>query len=125
MAKLTTIGSKRAVGPATLNGEILLSATKRSNFDLVAGGSCPHDSARLGKEIRCRGVGFTRVCENCGHIWYINKKIRTCKCLTCSGAKRNTTERKIANRIDNQSLQKVGGPLWTRTRDPSLIRTVL
>jgi hypothetical protein len=33
------------------------------------------------------------------------------------------TERKIANRIENQSLQKAGGPLWTRTRDPSLIRT--
>jgi hypothetical protein len=105
--------------------EILPSTTKRSNFDLVAAGVCPHDNARLGDEIRGSGVGVTRVCESCGHKWYLNRKIRTCKCLTCSGARRNTTERKIANRIENQSVEKAGGPLWTRTRDPSLIRTVL
>jgi hypothetical protein len=119
------VGSKKAIEPAVLNGEILPSTTKRSNFDLVAAGVCPHDNARLGDEIRGSGVGVTRVCESCGHKWYLNRKIRTCKCLTCSGASRNTTERKIANRIENQSLQKAGGPLWTRTRDPSLIRTVL
>jgi hypothetical protein len=70
-------------------------------------------------------IGITRTCESCGHIWYINRKIRMCKCLTYSGAKRSTTERKIAHRIENQSYQKTGGPFWIRTRDPSLIRTVL
>ena len=101
--------------------EILLSATKRANFDLVAAGICPHDNAKLGDEIRGSGIGVTRVCETCGHTWYINKKIRTCKCLTCSGAKRNSTERKIANRIENQGAKNNGGPFWTRTRDLSLM----
>ena len=125
MTKLTTVGSRKAAEPQILNGEILLTTTKRANFDQVAAGVCPHDKARLGDEIRGSGVGFSRTCESCGHTWYLNKKIRTCKCLTCSRSKRNTTERKIANRIENQSDKKVGGPFWARTRDLSLIRTAL
>ena len=123
--KLTTVGSKKAVEPNVLNGEILLSTTKSANFDLVAGGSCPHDGAKLGNEIRTNGIGVTRTCEICCHTWYLNKKIRTCKCLTCYGAKRNSAERKIDNRIENQCDKKASGPFWARTRDLSLIRTAL
>jgi protein-arginine kinase activator protein McsA len=125
MTKLTTVGSKKAIEPAVLNNEILLPATKRTKFSQVASGVCPHDGASLLEPVRTKGVGFKAVCSQCGHTWYLNKKIKTCGCLTCKGAKRNSTERKIANRIENQSLLKAGGPLWTRTRDPSLIRTVL
>lgn len=60
----------------------------QSNFALVASGICPHDSAKLGDEIAGKGIGVTRVCESCAHIWYLNKKIRTCKCLSCSADKR-------------------------------------
>ena len=125
MIKITTVGSKKGVEPNVSSGEIFLSTTKRANFDLVTAGVCPHDNAKLGDEIRSSGVGFNRTCESCGHTWYLNKKIRTCKCLTCSGSKRNTTERKIVNRTENQSDKKVGGPFWARTRDLSLIRTAL
>jgi protein-arginine kinase activator protein McsA len=123
--KPATVGSKKAAELQVVNNKILISATKRTKFSQVAAGVCPHDGAPLLEPVRTKGVGFKAVCSQCGHTWYLNKKIKTCGCLTCKGAKRNSTERKIANRIENQSLQKVGGPLWTRTRDPSLIRTVL
>ena len=122
MKKLTT---SKAIEPKILNSEILTSTKRQGNFNLVAAGVCPYDNGRLGDGIRGRCVGFSRTCENCGHTWYLNKKIRTCKCLTCSGTKRNTTERKITNRIDNQSYKNNGGPLWARTTDLSLIRTAL
>ena len=125
MTKLTTLGSKKVVEPKILNGKLLLSTKRQGNFDIVAAGVCPHDDDKLGDEIRGRGVGVTRTCETCGHIWYLNRKIRTCKCLTCYGTKRNSKEREIACRIENQSNKKLGGPFWTRTRDLSLIRTAL
>ena len=98
MTKHTTTGSKKAAEPNVVNVELSPKAVKHTNFDLVAVGICPHDKERLGEEVRGRGVGVTRTCEACGHTWYINKKIRTFKCLTCSGSKRNTTERAITNR---------------------------
>jgi len=119
MTKLTTVGSKKAVEPKILSGEILLSTTKRSNFEQVAVGICPHDNGNLGDEIRGSGVGFSRTCESCGHTWYINKKIHTCKCLTCSGTKRNATELLVGQ---GSEAHKSGGPFWARTRDLSLIR---
>jgi hypothetical protein len=70
------------------------STKRRSNFDQVVVGVCPHDSAKLGDEITGRGVGVTRECTKCHHIWYLNKKIRTCKCLTCSADKRKVKEAK-------------------------------
>ena len=75
--------AKREVGDDKAKDIKLTSTQKRTNFDLVALGTCSHDNARLGDEIRDHGVGVTRVCEACSHTWYINKKIRTCKCLTC------------------------------------------
>jgi len=48
MIKLTTVGLKKAVDPKILNDEILPSATKRSNFEQVAAGVCPHDNGKLG-----------------------------------------------------------------------------
>jgi protein-arginine kinase activator protein McsA len=125
MTKLETVGSKKAVVLQAVNAVTSQQPEKRSKFQMVAAGVCPHDGASLLEPVRTKGVGFKAVCSQCGHTWYLNKKIKTCGCLTCKGAKRNSTERKIANRIKNQSLQKAGGPLWTRTRDPSLIRTVL
>jgi hypothetical protein len=50
--------------------------------------------AKLLDETRTSGIGVTRVCEACGHQWYINKKIKTCKCLTCRTWKRSADKRK-------------------------------
>ena len=123
--KLATLGSKRVVEPQVVNAVISQQPEKRTKFQIVAAGVCPHDNTKLEDEIRGSGVGVTRVCEICGHTWYLNKKIRTCKCLACSGAKRNSKEQTIANRRINSSTKKAGGRFWIRTRDPSLIRTVL
>jgi len=57
---------------------------KVSNFDLVAQGVCPHDNAILGDEVAGKKVGVYRTCSQCGHKWYLNRQIRTCKCLTCA-----------------------------------------
>ena len=73
---------------ALANTKLLPSTKKRSNFDQVASSICPHDGAKLGDEIRGKGIGVTRVCESCQHRWYLNKKIKTCKCLSCSVDKR-------------------------------------
>jgi protein-arginine kinase activator protein McsA len=125
MTKLETVGSKKAIEPNIVNSELLLSTTKRTKFDQVAAGVCPHDDSSLLEPVRTKGVGFKAVCSQCGHTWYLNKKIKTCGCLTCRGTKRNTAERRITQRIESQSAKNSGGPFWTRTRDPSLIRTVL
>ena len=63
---------------------------KTSNFELVASGKCPHDNASLGDEVAGKGVGITRTCSSCGHRWYLNKKIHTCKCQTCSADKQKS-----------------------------------
>jgi len=117
-----TIGSKKAAEPQVVNAVASEKIEKRTNFDLVAVGVCPHDDDKLGDETRGRGVGVTRVCEKCGHTWYINKKIRTCKCLTCSGARRKSAERVVNNRQVQSIAKNNSGPFWTRTRDLSLIR---
>ena len=66
-------------------------STKRaSNFALVAAGVCPHDKGTLGAEVKGKGVGTTHTCESCGHTWYLNRKIHTTKCQTCSASKRST-----------------------------------
>jgi len=93
MKKLAVVRSKKAIEQSVVNGELSPATEKRSNFDLVAGGTCPHDLERLGEEVRGRGEGVTLVCSKCGHQWYINRKIKTCKCLTCSSRKRSTDER--------------------------------
>jgi hypothetical protein len=63
------------VEPDVVNGEILPSTTKRANFDLVAAGVRPHDNAELLPPTRTTGTGEKAVCTQCGHTWYINKKI--------------------------------------------------
>ena len=79
MTKLTTVGTKRAVEPKTLKGEIPISTNKQGNFDQVAAGVCPHDESALSLPIPTKGSGEKATCTQCRHIWYINKKIRTCK----------------------------------------------
>jgi putative component of toxin-antitoxin plasmid stabilization module len=88
---------------ALANTKSLPSTTKRANFDQVAAGVCPHDSARLGDEIRGSGIGVTRVCETCGHRWYLNKKIKTCKCLSCSADKRKA--KSVADVLDDADVK--------------------
>lgn len=63
---------------------------KVSNFDLVAQGVCPHDKASLGDEVAGKGVGITRTCSKCGHVWYFNRKIKTCACRTCVADKQKS-----------------------------------
>jgi transcription elongation factor Elf1 len=78
---------------------------KVSNFDLVDGGACPHcmtnrqsitledalnNAYTLDVEVQGKGDGVTRTCKNCGHKWYLNRIIHTCKCLSCpKGEKRS------------------------------------
>ena len=132
MTKLTTVGSKKAVEPEKLNNEILLSTKRQGNFDQVAVGVCPHDESSLSAPVSTKGTGEKVTCSSCGHTWYLNKKIRTCKCLTCSGAKRNSAEnggitrKSVETRARDSSMpENSGGPLWVRTTDLSLIRTAL
>jgi len=110
MTKLTTVGPKKAAELQVVNAVISQQPEKRTKFQIVAAGVCPHDEASLLEPVRTKGVGFKAVCSQCGHTWYLNKKIKTCGCLTCKGAKRNATEHKIANRIENLSDKKDGGP---------------
>ena len=128
----TTTGSKKAAEPQRLNAELSESIGKRTNFDLVAVGVCPHDESSLSAPVSTKGTGMKATCVDCGHTWYINKKIRTCKCLTCSGAKRNSAEnggitrKSVETRARDSSMpENSGGPLWARTTDLSLIRTAL
>jgi integrase/recombinase XerC len=97
---------------------------KRTNFQMVAVGACPHDNAELLPQIRTKGEGAKTTCSKCGHTWYINKKIRTCKCLTCSATKEKPQRMELTERGVTKILSnKNGGPLWSRTTDLSLIRS--
>ena len=122
----TTTGSKKAAEPKRVNAEMLESTTKRTNFQMVAVGACPHDNSELLPPTRTKGEGAKAVCSKCGHEWYINKKIRTCKCLTCSSAKEKPQRMELVERGGTRNFgNKNGGPFWARTRDLSLIRTAL
>jgi hypothetical protein len=71
--------------------------SKISNYDNVDNGVCPHcaknytqQDKTLDKEVAGKGEGVTRTCKKCGHKWYLNRKIHTCKCLSCpKGEKRS------------------------------------
>jgi len=127
--------SKKAAEPQRLNAESSESIGKRTNFDLVAVGACPHDESSLSAPVSTKGTGMKATCVDCGHTWYINKKIRTCKCLTCSAAKvkpqvtelvesGGTSRKSVETRAKDSSMpENSGGPLWARTTDLSLIRT--
>ena len=114
--------SKKAVSQQRLNAESCETTGKRTNFQIVAAGVCLHDDASLLEPVKTKGVGMKAVCSKCGHTWYINKKIKTCGCLTCRGAKRKSMELVGTNRVGQRSARKDGGPLWSRTTDLSLIR---
>jgi hypothetical protein len=133
----TTTGSKKAAEPQRLNAGISPTKVKRTNFQMVAVGACPHDNSELLPSVRTKGEGAKAVCSQCGHIWYINKKIRTCKCLMCSAANvkpqvkelvecGGTPRKSVETRARDSSMpENSGGPLWSRTTDLSLIRTAL
>jgi hypothetical protein len=70
------------------NTKLLPSTKRHSNFDQVAAGICPHDEAKLGESEKTTGVGVYRTCVECKHRWYLNSKIKTAKCVTCSTNKR-------------------------------------
>ena len=123
--KPTIIGSKKAAEPLVVNAVASKPEAQRTKFQMVAAGVCPHDEAPLLQPVKTKGVGLKLDCSQCGHTWYINKKIKTCGCLTCKGAKRRSTERSNAKRNVLSIAKNSGGPFWTRTRDLSLIRTAL
>jgi len=60
---------------------------RESKFAKVDRGVCPHDESELEGEVAGRGDGVTRKCATCEHVWYINRRIKTCKCLTCGKQK--------------------------------------
>jgi hypothetical protein len=90
MTKQLTIESEKAVKPKVINNKLLPPTTKLSKFDQVAAGTCPHCSGRLGNEVRGSGIGVTRECSQCHHVWYFYKRGDStgCKCLTCSAEER-------------------------------------
>lgn len=90
--------AKKALVTKSTNTKSLPSTKKRSNFDLVASGVCPHDNAKLRELEKTSGVGVYRTCVECKHRWYLNKKIRTCKCLPCSESKRKVGKNEANNK---------------------------
>ena len=123
--RVQVLGSKKAVEPQVVNEVAFNQSEKRTNFQMVAVGVCPHDGASLSAFVKTSGVGEKAVCSQCGHTWYINRKIKTCGCLTCKGTKRKSSELVGTGREVQKVDIKNGGPFWVRTRDLSLIRTAL
>jgi hypothetical protein len=122
--KPAIVGSKKAVEAQVVNVPILEETEKRTKYQQVTAGNCPHDQASLLEPVKTKGVGIKLTCSQCGHTWYINKKIKTCGCLTCKGTRRSSMERAITHRIERRTAENDGGPLWTRTTDPSLISSL-
>ena len=120
-----TIGSNKAVEEQLMNTPIFEKKEESTKYQLVAAGECPHDGASLLEPVKTKGVVIKYVCTRCQHTWYLNRKIKTCGCLTCKGTQRKSKEHTVSNREVYKVDIKGGGPFWTRTRDPSLIRTVL
>ena len=109
--KEANVGTKKALVARSTNSNLQPSAKRQGNFEQVAAGVCPHDGDELLEPIRTKGVGFKVDCSKCGHTWYINKKIRTCGCLTCKGTKRRSVERANAKRNVRSIATNSGGPL--------------
>ena len=63
--KQATVGSKKAAETSVGNDELSQPEVKRTNFHLVAVGTCPHCQGLLGSDIASKGIGVTRVCEKC------------------------------------------------------------
>ena len=124
-AVVTTTGMEKAVETPVINAVILKQTEKRTNYQMVAVGVCPHDDSELLTPTRTTGTGEKAVCTQCGHTWYVNRKIRTCKCLTCSADKRPQARELTEPSGTRNFRQNSGGPFWARTRDLSLIRTAL
>ena len=123
--KLAVAGSKKAMEAHVANSVTLERKEQRTKFQQVAAGVCPYDQASLLEPVKTKSVGIKFTCSQCGHTWYINKKMKTCGCLMCKGTRRDSLERDNTRRIMRIIPENDGGPLWTRTTDPSLIRTVL
>jgi hypothetical protein len=101
-----------------VNNELLPPTTKLSKFDQVAAGTCPHCSGRLGNEVRGSGIGVTRECSQCHHVWYFYKRGDStgCKCLTCSAEerKRSAGGRKaqsVAAGLDDANVKTYNNPI--------------
>jgi hypothetical protein len=64
---------------------------KKSNFTLVAAGTCPHDDAKLKQSRVAKGKGIYQLCTKCQHEWYYYQDKETskqgCVCITCRGEK--------------------------------------
>jgi len=93
MTKQKPLGTKKAMTPKSTKAKTQVITKRLTNFDLVTGGTCPHDNEKLGDEIRGSGVGVTRTCSKCAHTWYLNTKIKACKCLSCSVERRKAIQR--------------------------------
>lgn len=77
---------KKAKAPVVKKTRAPQQRKKISNYDNVNNGICPHCQVfgnTLADEVKSKGDGVTRTCKNCGHKWYLNRKIHTCKCLSC------------------------------------------
>jgi hypothetical protein len=124
-----TVGTKKT---AEQQVELSPATGKRSNFDLVSAGTCPHDGARLGNEMRGRGIGVKLSCGRCHHAWYLNRKIKTTKCLSCSGERRKPASATSEREIDsdgasdyNFNRAEVAQTVEQRTENPRVPSSIL
>jgi hypothetical protein len=124
---------KKAMVTESKNSKPLTSTIKRSNFDLVALGVCPHCDAKLGDEVHTTGSGVIRTCEKCQHRWYLNRKIRTTKCQTCASVKRKNVADEASARLDLTNTQcyntgcdaEVAQVVEQRTENPRVPSSIL
>ena len=72
---------------AKTQAEVKQKPRKEPKFSMVDRGLCPHDDTALEDEVAGHGDGVKRKCTSCQHVWYLNRRIRTCKCLTCGKQK--------------------------------------
>jgi hypothetical protein len=97
--KLANLGSNTPSTPMSMNSKSFTSTSKREDFDLVVAGTCPHCRGHLGKEIRGRGAGVNLICKKCGHRWYLNRRIKRTRCLTCFAEQRRNMRNIVRNNM--------------------------
>ena len=100
---------------------------KRSNFDLVAVGTCPHDDGRLDIPLPTKGIGVTAKCLKCERTWYLNRTIRTCKCVTCSHDRKQKKHPLDTHLADNYNTfcAEVAQSVEQRTENPRVPSSIL
>ena len=100
----------------------------------VARSQHPYGDPPFDNEAAAKGEGVTRTCSACGHKWYLNRKIHTYKCLTCSRDKKhkkldahivnsyNNTNAGVAELADAADLKSAGVILVGSSPTPGTVK---